>query len=94
MRTYSLPERPTHRDDYRVSLKRLPVPADPPDLPPGRSSNYFHEHVQPGMRGCVKAPRGTFYLDPSDTTPVVSLSGEVGLMPMICVSKPNRVLEV
>ncbi|MFB3060367.1 MAG: 2Fe-2S iron-sulfur cluster-binding protein, partial [Candidatus Binatia bacterium] len=76
---------------YRVSIKRLPAPADPPGLPPGLSSNYFHDHVQPGTRLCVKAPRGKFYLDPSDTTPVVLLSGGVGLTPMI--SMLNAIVE-
>lgn len=83
MRTYSLSDSPNHQDYYRVTIKRLPAPADPPGLPPGLSSNYFCDHVQPGARLCVKAPRGKFYLDPNDTTPVVLLSGGVGLTPMI-----------
>ena len=91
MRTYSLSDSPNHRDYYRVSIKPLAAPADPPGLPPGLSSNYFHDHVQPGTRLCVKAPRGKFYLDPSDTTPVVLLSGGVGLTPMI--SMLNAIVE-
>ncbi len=91
MRTYTLSDSPNHRDYYRVSIKRLPAPADPPGLPPGLSSNYFHDRVQPGTRLCVKAPRGKFYLDPSDTTPVVLLSGGVGLTPMI--SMLNAIVE-
>ena len=91
MRTYSLSDSPNHRDYYRVSIKPLPAPADPPGLPPGLSSNYFHDHVQPGTRLCVKAPRGKFYLDPRDTTPVVLLSGGVGLTPMI--SMLNAIVE-
>ena len=91
MRTYSLSDSPNHQDYYRVSIKRLPAPVDPPGLPAGLSSNYFHDHVQPGTRLCVKAPRGKFYLDPSDTTPVVLLSGGVGLTPMI--SMLNTIVE-
>ena len=91
MRTYSLSDSPNHQDYYRVSIKRLPAPADPPGLPAGLSSNYFHDHVQSGTRLCVKAPRGKFYLDPSDTTPVVLLSGGVGLTPMI--SMLNTIVE-
>ncbi len=90
-RTYSLSDSPNRRDYYRVSIKRLPAPADPPGLPPGLSSNYFHDHVQPGARLCAKAPRGKFYLDPSDTMPVVLLSGGVGLTPMI--SMLNAIVE-
>jgi hypothetical protein len=81
-RTYSLSDSPNHPDYYRVSIKRLPAPADQPGLPPGLSSDYFHDHVRPGTRSCVKAPRGRFYLDPSDDTPVVLLSAGVELTPM------------
>jgi len=91
MRTYSLSDSPNQREYYRVSIKRLPAPPDPPGLPPGRSSNYFHNHVQPGTRLCVKAPRGKFFLDPSDATPVVLLSGGVGFTPMI--SMLNAIVE-
>ena len=91
MRTYSLSDSPNHPDYYRVSIKRLPAPADPPGLPPGLSSNFFHDLVQTGTRLCVTAPRGRFYLDPSDTTPVVLLSGGVGLTPM--VSMLNAIVE-
>ena len=91
MRTYSLSDSPNHPDYYRVSIKRLPAPEDPPGLPEGLSSNYFHDQVRPGTRLCVKAPCGKFYLDPSDTTPVVLLSGGVGLTPMI--SMLNAIVE-
>lgn len=91
MRTYSLSDSPNQQDYYRVSIKRLPALPDPPGLPPGLSSNYFHDHVQPGTRLCVKAPRGKFFLDPSDATPVVLLSGGVGLTPMI--SMLNAIVE-
>ena len=91
MRTYSLSDSPNHPEYYRVSIKRLPAPEDPPGLPEGLSSNYFHDHVHLGTRLCVKAPRGKFYLDPGDTTPVVLLSGGVGLTPMI--SMLNAIVE-
>ncbi len=81
-RTYSLSDSP-HRDYYRVSIKRLSAPEDQPDLPPGLSSNHFHDHVERGTRLCLKAPRGKFYLDPTDDTPIVLLSGGVGLTPVI-----------
>ncbi|MFQ6023957.1 MAG: MOSC domain-containing protein [Acidiferrobacterales bacterium] len=90
-RTYSLSDSPNHPDYYRVSIKRLPAPADQPSLPPGLSSNYFHDHVQAGTRLCVMAPRGKFYLDPDDDAPVVLLSGGVGLTPMI--SMLNAIVE-
>ena len=81
-RTYTLSDSP-HSDYYRVSIKREPTPVDRPDLAPGLSSNYFHDHVNQGTELCVRAPRGEFWLDPADDTPIVLLSGGVGLTPMI-----------
>lgn len=82
-RTYSLSDSPNHPDYYRISVKRLLAPTDRPDLAPGLSSNYLHDCVEPGTRLCVKGPRGKFTLDPNDDTPVVLLSGGVGLTPMV-----------
>ena len=90
-RTYSLSDSPNHPDYYRISIKRLSAPEDQPGLPPGLSSTYFHDHVQPDTRLCVKAPRGQFYLEPGEDTPVVMLSGGVGLTPMI--SMLNAIVE-
>jgi len=81
-RTYTISDAP-HAAYYRVSIKREPSPAGRPELPPGLSSNYFHDRVTPGTELCVRAPRGDFWLDPQDDTPVVLLSGGVGLTPMI-----------
>lgn len=84
-RTYSLSDSPNHPDYYRVSIKRLGSPRDEPALPPGLSSNHFHDHVRPASKLCVTAPRGKFYLDTQVDTPVVLLSGGVGLTPMIAM---------
>ena len=91
MRTYSLSDSPNHPDYYRVTIKRIPAPEDRTDLVPGLSSNYFHDHVESGARLCVKSPRGEFHLDPHDDSPVVLLSGGVGLTPMI--SMLNAIVE-
>ena len=55
-RCYSLSDRPepTH---YRVTIKRVPPPADHPEAPPGQSSSHFHDHVQAGDILRVKAGR-------------------------------------
>ena len=81
-RTYTISDRPND-DYYRVSIKRENSPAHRPDVPPGLSSNYFHDHVQPGARLCVKSPRGDFWLDPGEDASVVLVSAGVGLTPMI-----------
>jgi len=84
LRTYSLSDC-ANSDYYRVSIKRESAPADQPDLAPGLSSNYFHDHVGIGTKIRVGAPRGKFHLDPDSERPIVLLSGGVGLTPMIAM---------
>ncbi len=82
IRTYSLSDSPD-RHYYRVSIKREPAPPDQPDVPPGLSSNHFHDHVDVGMTLSVGPPRGKFHLDRDSERSVVLLSGGVGLTPMV-----------
>jgi len=82
-RTYTISEEPGVGTYYRLSIKREPAPAGRPDLPPGVSSNYFHDDVGEGSVIDVRAPRGDFHLDTESRRPVVLLSGGVGLTPMI-----------
>ena len=51
-------------------------------MPPGLVSNWLHQ-AQPGTVFKVTPPAGDFFLEPSHTTPVVLLSGGVGLTPMM-----------
>ncbi len=89
IRTYSLSDGPCHEGYYRVTIKREALPADPAIA---SGSHYFHDRVEPGTRLSVAAPRGDFYLNPQQQTPVVLLSGGVGLTPMI--SMLNAIVHV
>ncbi|MBX3432031.1 MAG: 2Fe-2S iron-sulfur cluster binding domain-containing protein [Pirellulales bacterium] len=85
VRCYSLSERP--RDDYyRVTVRRVPAPADRPDLPPGRASSYFHREVHAGSRLEVEAPQGGFFLDPADEAPVVLVGAGIGVTPVLSMA--------
>ncbi len=98
-RCYSLSDRPepTH---YRVTIKRVPAPADRPELAPGRSSSHFHDRVQVGDILRVKAPAGHFFIDPAPDVPVVLIGGGIGITPMMsmlrwCVAlQPQRVVHL
>ncbi len=81
-RCYSLSDRPepTH---YRVTIKRVPAPADQPGLAPGLSSNHFHDQVQVGTVLRVKAPAGHFFIDPDPAVPAVLIGGGIGITPMM-----------
>ena len=82
-RTYTISDSPGDGTAYRLSIKREPAPKDRPDLPPGLSSNYFHDHVEAGTPLKVMAPSGDFFLHEDRDGPVVLLSGGIGLTPMI-----------
>jgi ferredoxin-NADP reductase len=93
VRCYSLSDAPDPKS-YRVSIKRAVPPAGSP-VPPGRSSNFFHDHINVGSVLQARAPSGHFYLDRSDA-PVVLMGGGIGITPMLsmlnaCLSEqPGR----
>ena len=81
-RCYSLSDRPDPAG-YRVTIKRVPPPADRPELPPGVSSSHFHDQVQEGDVLQVKAPAGHFFIDPDASVPAVFIAGGIGITPMM-----------
>ncbi len=80
IRCYSLSDAP-HANHYRISVKRAYAPVGS-QFPPGRSSNYLHDHVDVGSQLQVRAPAGHFHIDQSDA-PVVLIGGGVGITPML-----------
>ncbi len=83
IRCYSLSDSPNHPDYYRVSIKAVPPPRDQPEVPPGLSSNFFHDKIMEGDIVDAKAPGGHFFLDMSKHTPVVLIGGGIGLTPVL-----------
>jgi ferredoxin-NADP reductase len=81
-RCYSLSDSPAS-DHYRVTIKRVPAPPEPPGMAPGASSTYFHDHVHVGDTLQVRAPAGHFHLDASASTPVVLVAGGIGITPLL-----------
>lgn len=79
-RCYSLSDAPSPQS-YRISIKRVPPPAGS-DVPPGRSSNHFHDQVAVGSLLQVRAPAGHFHIDRSDA-PVVLIGSGIGITPML-----------
>ncbi len=98
-RCYSLSDRPNSKT-YRVTIKRVPAPADQPDAPPGKSSGFFHDQVQDGAILQVKAPAGHFFIDDNTDVPIVLIGGGIGITPMLsmlgwCLSEqPGRVVHL
>jgi ferredoxin-NADP reductase len=80
VRCYSLSDAPDP-GHYRISVKRALAPMGS-QLAPGRSSSFFHDHVEVGSVLKLRAPSGHFYADRSDA-PVVLIGGGVGITPMM-----------
>lgn len=80
-RCYSLSDEPG-ADHYRITVKRVPAPADHPEWPPGLASHHLHDQVRVGDILHVRAPSGHFFLDPDPTLPVVLVAGGIGITPM------------
>jgi len=87
IRQYSLSDAPNGRS-YRISVKRE---AGPNPGEEGYVSTLLHDQVQVGDSISLAAPYGNFFIDVNATTPVVLISGGVGLTPMI--SMLNRVMQ-
>ncbi|WP_168787427.1 NO-inducible flavohemoprotein [Paraburkholderia aromaticivorans] len=83
IRQYSLSDSPNGRT-YRISVKRESGNAT---QPPGYVSNLLHDHVNVGDAIQLAAPYGTFYIDVNATTPIVLISGGIGLTPMVSMLK-------
>ena len=77
-RQYSLSDAP-HGRWLRISVKRE---AGRGETQPGHVSNLMHDGVDEGAVVHVSAPMGEFTLDRSKATPVVLISGGVGITPM------------
>lgn len=77
-RQYSLSDAP-NGNWLRISVKRE---AGQEDLAPGHVSTLLHDGVEVGEVVHVSAPMGEFTLNRKTTTPVVLISGGVGVTPM------------
>jgi len=83
IRQYSLSNAPNGRY-YRISVKREDEGVA---HEAGYVSNLLHDHVKLGDIVRITPPFGAFHVDMSAATPVVLLSGGVGLTPLVSMMK-------
>ncbi len=83
IRCYSLSDSAFNPETYRLTVKRVPAPRDQPELPPGLSSNFFHDHLNETDIIDVKAPSGAFYFDLTRPHPSVLIGGGIGITPVL-----------
>jgi nitric oxide dioxygenase len=82
IRQYSLSDMP-NGSSYRISVKRESGGAQPA----GYVSCLLHDHVNVGDEVKLAAPYGSFHIDVNAKTPIVLISGGVGLTPMVSMLK-------
>jgi ferredoxin-NADP reductase len=82
VRCYSLSDRP-RQDYYRATIKRIAAPASRPEVQAGRGSSFFHDRVHVGDVLEVRAPAGTFLVDPLSAEPIVLLGAGIGVTPLV-----------
>ncbi|WP_124727880.1 NO-inducible flavohemoprotein [Staphylospora marina] len=87
IRQYSLSDAPG-KSHFRISVKREDARGD---LPAGIVSNWLHSQIGEGDVLLLSPPVGDFFLDEEKETPVVLISGGVGLTPL--VSMLNTLVE-
>ena len=80
-RQYTLSDAPG-QGHFRISVKR---DAGTVSTPPGRVSTRLHDVYQVGDLIDLAPPFGDFHLDEARSTPVVLISGGVGITPMIAM---------
>lgn len=82
VRCYSLSDRP-RQNYYRVTVKRIRFADKNGGKAVGRGSNYVHEQVHVGDVLDVRAPAGTFMIDPLATEPIALIGAGVGITPLV-----------
>jgi ferredoxin-NADP reductase len=75
VRCYSLSDRP-RQDYYRVTVKRITPP-------PGRGSSFLHDRLQVDDFLDVRAPAGTFFIDPLAAEPLALIGAGIGITPLV-----------
>ncbi|MDR6858186.1 NO-inducible flavohemoprotein [Variovorax guangxiensis] len=83
VRQYSLSDAPNGRN-YRISVKRE---SDGDAQTAGYVSNLLHDFVKKGDIVRITPPFGDFHVDMKAKTPVVLVSGGVGLTPLVSIMK-------
>jgi len=88
IRSYSISSSPTRPYHLSVTVKRVPSPADQPELPAGLVSNWLHDHLKVGDRvKLVGGPLGHFTCLPNLPAKMLLISAGSGITPMMSMSR-------
>jgi glycine betaine catabolism B len=88
LRPYSLSSSPSRPHHLSITVKRVPAPANHPDLPPGLVSNWLQDNLQVGDRiKLIGGPMGHFSCLPDQPEKMLLLSAGSGITPMMSMAR-------
>ena len=87
-RAYSISSSPSRPHTLDITIKRVPAPADSPDVPPGLVSNWLHDRFAVGdeIQLCG-GPMGHFTCATNSAPKLLMISAGSGITPMLSMSK-------
>jgi glycine betaine catabolism B len=84
LRSYSISSSPTRPYHLTLTIKRVPSPADRPELSPGLVSNWLHDRLDVGDRvKLIGGPMGHFTCLPKLPAKMLLISAGSGITPMM-----------
>ena len=87
LRSYSISSTPSRPHLLEITVKRVPAPANNPDLPPGLVSNWLHDNLVVGSRLKLKGPFGQFTCGKEPAQKLLLISAGSGITPMMAMTR-------
>lgn len=87
-RAYSISSSPSRPHTLDLTIKRVPAPADSPDVPPGLVSNWLHDRFAVGDKIQLSGgPMGHFTCATNTAPKLLMISAGSGVTPMLSMSR-------
>ncbi len=86
-RSYSISSPPSRPHTLEISVKRVPTPEDCPTAPPGKVSNWLHDHLQVGNWITISGPSGKFSCASYPADKLLFISAGSGITPMMSMTR-------
>ena len=87
-RAYSISSSPSRPHTLDITVKRVPAPADSPEVPPGLVSNWLHDRFAVGDEIQLSGgPMGHFTCANTSAPKLLMISAGSGITPMLSMSK-------
>lgn len=87
-RAYSISSSPSRPHTLNITVKRVPSPADSPEVPPGLVSNWLHDRLAVGDEIHLSGgPMGHFTCATNSAPKLLMISAGSGITPMLSMAR-------